>query len=165
MCLSRSSPPTNALSASSHAATARSATGSAVSGSARKKSIWAAVCFWQERYSAMPDTVALADKYVHVDTSGVPFCRVLLKNRPATLSASEELALLSEAFGKVGYGKILVECESPVALSPTCLANIKFMNQIRDTWNAAGNPNVTFLTPPAILRPILHTLEIPYTLL
>ena len=80
-------------------------------------------------------------------------------------AAEEELALLSEAFGKVGYGKILVECESPVALSPTCLANIKFMDQIREVWNTAGRPNVTFLTPPAILRPILHTLEIPYTLL
>ena len=113
----------------------------------------------------MPDAVALADKYVHVDTSGVPFCRVVLKNRPDALPAEEELALLSEAFGKVGHGKILVECESPVSLSPACLATIKFMGRVRDVWNAAGNPNVTFLTPPGILRPILHTLEVSYTLM
>ena len=78
---------------------------------------------------------------------------------------TDELALLAEAFGQVGHGKILVECDSPVSLSPKCLANITFMNKIRGAWTAAGKPDVTFLTPPAILRPILHTLEIPYTLM
>lgn len=81
------------------------------------------------------------------------------------MPGEDELRLLSDAFGQVGNGKILVECDSPVSLSPSCLANIKFMDEIRRAWNAAGNPDVTFLTPPAILRPILHTLEIPYTLM
>lgn len=107
----------------------------------------------------------LDERYVHLDVTDVPFCRICLKNRPGSISPDEELQLLSDAFGKVHTGKVLVECDSPISLSPKCLANIKFIDQIRNVWIQAGKPDVTFLTPPHILRPILHTLELPYTLM
>lgn len=100
---------------------------------------------------------------MHVTTESVPFCRIITANRPPGLPAAAELELLRDAFQKTANGRVLVEFDSPLSLSPTCLAKIQFLAKIKDAWADAGAPRITFLSPPPLLWVILKTLEVDFT--
>ena len=117
--------------------------------------------------TAVPAVVAMADAtaYVHTDTTGgVPFSRVIIQNRPSHIGKEEELAMLRDAFEKTKAGKMLVELDSPLSLAPACLADILYFFKIRDLWQACDAPAVTFIAPPPILKAILITLELDFTM-
>ena len=115
----------------------------------------------------MPAVPAMADPtaYVHTDTTGgVPFSRVIIQNRPPHIGKEEELAIFRDAFNKIPTGKMLVELDSPLSLEPACLANILYLFRIRDLWQECGAPAVTFISPPPILKAILITLALDFTM-
>lgn len=94
----------------------------------------------------------------------MPFSRVIIQNRPPHIGKEEELAVFRDAFKKIRTGKMLVELDSPLSLAPACLADILYFFRLRDLWHEHGAPAVTFIAPPPILKAILITLELDFTM-
>lgn len=103
--------------------------------------------------------------YVAVEPLGnAGFCRVDLGARDADLSRSAELEQFETALAATtAHGKVLVECDSPITLPPSCLADICHFYRISQIWRRHGAPSLTFLSPAPIVPLILRTLGIGYT--
>jgi len=92
------------------------------------------------------------------------FCRIDIGARPEALARDEELRQIEEAFiATTPHGRVLVECDSPLSLPPTCLADISHFYQIWQIWERHGAPALTFLSPAPIIAIILRTIGVRYT--